>query len=360
MPLLVIVLFTSLLVIEALSVDNSLIDRVLRLFTDGTMGFSVRTVTYNGPYAPRNAGVIWVTNAQNQFVKTIKVWANTYRWTLVRWIGSSGQNTTGAVTSASLNSHQLHNVTWNGKNWQNMDMPDGEYKVNVEFTEHNATVNNMGKYRQVSFIKGSEPVDLTIPNETYFRDMRLTWTPVISTGTLGGLVTNMTGDPIPNASITTGGFNTLTNVDGSYTLSLPIGYYDVQCSADGYLPLIVNHVQINGGQTTVLNFSLAPVSNADDTGSSPPVIFPPPLPNPATSETRLRIYTKSNERYEIRILNLRGQQVRHFHGKGVTRGWQELRWDLRDQAGRLCPSGTYLLVCSSGDKTYRQSVKIIR
>jgi len=78
-----------------------------------------------------------------------------------------------AITSASLNSHQLHNITWNGKDYQGNSLPDGDYKVNVEFTEHNASANNMGKYKQLTFTKGTEPVTLTIPNETYFKDMDL-------------------------------------------------------------------------------------------------------------------------------------------------------------------------------------------
>lgn len=148
--------------------------------TEGTLNFSVRTVTYNGQYRPRNAGVIWITNAANQFVKTIKVWASPYRYTLIRWNASSGGNTTGAITGASLNNHQLHNVTWNGADYQGVQVPDGDYKVNVEFTEHNATASNMGKFKQVTFTKGTDPVNLTIPNETYFQNMSLIWTPSVA------------------------------------------------------------------------------------------------------------------------------------------------------------------------------------
>lgn len=178
--LLILVLLSSLLLSQSVTsnISQGTTQKNDRT-TDGTLNFSVRTVTYGGRYAPRNSGVIWITNAANQFVKTIKVWAQPYRYTLIRWNASSGGNTTGAITGASLNNHQLHNVTWNWTNSQGVQVPDGEYKVNVEFTEHNATSSNMGKFKQITFTKGANPVTLTIPNETYFQNMSLIWTPIV-------------------------------------------------------------------------------------------------------------------------------------------------------------------------------------
>lgn len=143
--------------------------------TSGTLTFTVRTVTYGGGYAPRNVGAIWITNSSNQFVKTIKVWAQEHRGALVRWIASSGNNTVGAITGATLNSHQLHSVTWNGTNVSNAQVPDGDYKVNIEFAEHSASSSNMGKYSVHTFSKGPANIDQTIPNETFFQNMHLTW-----------------------------------------------------------------------------------------------------------------------------------------------------------------------------------------
>jgi hypothetical protein len=69
--------------------------------------------------------------------------------------------------------------------------------MNVEFTEHNATAGNMGKFKQITFTKGSEPVNLTIPNEQYFRDNTLSWTPVIQNGTISGIVSVRITFPFP-------------------------------------------------------------------------------------------------------------------------------------------------------------------
>ncbi len=147
--------------------------------TDGSMTFTVRTITYNGSYHPRNVGAIWITNSQNQFVKTIKIWASEHRSSLVKWVQSSGNNTTGAITSATLSNHQLHSVTWNGKNYQNAAITDGNYNVNIEYTESSSTTSNPGKFKTVTFNKGTTAVDNVPTSDSFFSDMHLVWTPVI-------------------------------------------------------------------------------------------------------------------------------------------------------------------------------------
>jgi hypothetical protein len=75
------------------------------------MTFTCALWTYNGPYGPRNAGAIWITNGQKQFVKTSKSGqANT---ALLWCVVAAPAQPTGAVTSASLNSLHLHTVNWN-------------------------------------------------------------------------------------------------------------------------------------------------------------------------------------------------------------------------------------------------------
>ncbi len=329
------------------------------LLTEGNAAFSVRTVTYNGGYAPRNAGVIWVTDSNNQFVKTIKVWANSYRYTLIRWIASSSQNMTGAITSASLNSHQLHNVTWNGKNWQNTEMPDGTYKFNIEFTEHNATAANMGKYKQVTFTKGSEPVTLTLPNETYFQNMSLNWTPVIVNGILSGTVTNEQGNPLAGALIEIGALNVTTSSSGFYSFSLPPGTYNLTCTAAGYHPLMLNDIQVTSAQTTTVNIPLATVSNQDDAAIVPEAVFAPVFPNPAQDTAGFKFFAAVPHDYTLRVYNARGQVV--FSQAGPAKGgWQNTSWNGRDHQGRSCPSGIYSVKLSLGNQILQRKFTLVK
>lgn len=330
---------------DLLNTEGSFIGRLFNNLTDGSMDFSVRTVTYNGPYRPNNAGAIWITNSQNQFVKTIKKWASNYQYTLVRWIASSGQNTSGAITSASLTSHQLHNVTWNGKNFQNLDMPDGDYKINVEFTEHNASSSNMGKFKQVTFTKGSDPVNLTIPNEAYFTNMSLTWTPVIADGILTGMVTSNGGTPIAGAVIMAGSFSVFSDTNGSYSLSLSPGLWDVFCTVDGYLTQEVINVQIIAANTNILNFNMDAVSIDDELNSSPNLKLSQAYPNPFTNTTALSFSAKIPGNIHASVYDIKGRKIRSLTADSST----SVTWDGKDESGRNCVDGIYLIKVQSGN-----------
>ncbi|MDD4308786.1 MAG: DUF2271 domain-containing protein [Candidatus Cloacimonetes bacterium] len=341
---LVIVMILSLCFGDLLNAEGSLIVKTIKILTEGNTAFSVRTATYNGPYGPRNAGVIWITNSQNQFVKTVKIWASNYRYTLIRWINNSSQNTSGAITSASLNSHQLHNITWNGKDYLGNNVPDGDYKINIEFTEHNASASNMGKYKQVTFTKGTEPVNLTIPNEAYFKDMVLTWTPVVVNGTLSGTVLGTNSLPISGAVIAAGSYSVFSGADGSYSLSLTPGAWDVSCVVDGYVPQILNGITITSAQVTNLNFNLAAVSNSDELNPSAQFIILNASPNPFSSQTSLFVKGHVTGNITAGVFDLKGRKIRNL----ASRDGSLLNWDGKDNQGRSCPNGVYFIKVLAG------------
>lgn len=331
----------ALLAADIVNPEGSFLLKTLERTTEGNLAFSVRTVTYNGQYAPRNAGAIWITNAQNQFVKTIKVWANQYRYTLIRWNANSGGNTTGAITGASLNNHILHNVTWNGRNYQNIEVPDGTYYVNTEFTEHNANANNMGKYKQVAFVKGPDPIDETLPNETYFRDMTLVWTPVISNGTVFGTVINSSGNPVTGATVIAGAFSVTTNASGAYELSLAPGIWELSCQANGYQSQTISGVEVISAQATEVNFQLGQVANADETLPSAGMKLLPAYPNPFSAITTLKFYSASSQPALMSIYNMKGQKVFATVVPAWKDQWREFRWNGLDQRSKLCANGIY-------------------
>ncbi len=319
--------------------------------TDGTLTFTVRTVTYNGAYAPRNSGVIWITDALNQFVKTIKVWAIPYRWTLVRWVVSSNNNVTGAITGASLNSHQLHSVTWNGRDFQNNPLAEGEYRVNVEFTEHNATVSNMGKFKSITFYKGPEGFDISYPNETYFRDLRLIWEPLPpANGTVSGFVYNFQSVGIAGANITDGSSSTTSGANGSYSLSLAPGTYSLTCSAYGYLSQIQNNVVVTSDQTTNLNFNLTSTSLHDDNFSpSTEVILYQNSPNPFLSNATFTYELRKAGDVKLDIYSIKGKHIKTLYQGYKKAGLYNVNWDRRDKNNHKAAAGNYLLKLTTPD-----------
>lgn len=88
--------------------------------------------------------------------------------------------------------------------------------------------------------------------------------PIGPTGHLVGTVTNDAGNPIPGATVSlTGEFarNVVTDAAGAYAARLPIGVYDTNATAFGYVGEAGPTVEILTDETTTLDFGLeaAPV-----------------------------------------------------------------------------------------------------
>ncbi|MDX2430462.1 MAG: DUF2271 domain-containing protein [Bacteroides sp.] len=143
--------------------------------TEGTMSFTVRTVTVNGNFSPRHVLAIWVED-ESGFVLTRKLRAEKRKQYLYTWNGKSGGNVTDATTGATLSSHQTHTVTWDCKDKDGALVPDGAYKVYVEFTEAHV----QGPLRMLAFTKGPEAVSLSPADETNFKDMALQFEPTVT------------------------------------------------------------------------------------------------------------------------------------------------------------------------------------
>jgi hypothetical protein len=144
--------------------------------TDGSATFQVTTVTAGGNYSPRNVMAIWVTDANTNFVKTLKRQAQSQiRW-LTRWGAISKSNVVDGITGATLSSHQAHSVTWNCRNTNNVVVADGTYRIFVEFTEFNGA----GPFIQaVNFNKGAAGVTSAPTATANFTSMSLVYVPSV-------------------------------------------------------------------------------------------------------------------------------------------------------------------------------------
>lgn len=146
--------------------------------TDGSMTFTVQTVTNNATYSPRNVLAIWIKDSQGNFVISRKVMAAARKQHLVKWKASSGNNSVNAITGATLPNHQTHTISWDCRDLGGNLVEDGVYQVWVEFTERNSAGGGAaGPSFSVSFTKGSDPVSLNIPDESYFKNMSLSYSP---------------------------------------------------------------------------------------------------------------------------------------------------------------------------------------
>jgi hypothetical protein len=79
---------------------------------------------------------------------------------------------------------------------------------------------------------------------------------LFNAGTLTGSVTDLSANPIAGATVTAGAFSTTTLADGSYSMLVTSGTYDVTASAACHDPVTVTGVVMTLGSTIVENFTL--------------------------------------------------------------------------------------------------------
>lgn len=156
---------------------------VLPAQTPGLAEFRVTTLPAPGNYSPRHVLAIWVVDSQGAFVKTLLRRAQTRRQYLYTFQASSADNVVDAVTGATLSTHQAHTVLWNCRNVSGEVVPDGEYRIRVEFTSQHAQ-GPITPATHIAFTKGTEPFELSPANLTYFTDVSLSYRPELETHTL--------------------------------------------------------------------------------------------------------------------------------------------------------------------------------
>jgi hypothetical protein len=132
--------------------------------------FRVTTVSQNGSFAPKNVGAIWVEDGGGAWVKTLAVWAGVSTRYLTQYCAANKTgNKVDAITSATLAEHETHAVAWDLSDADHEVVPDGDYQVLVEVTDHNGP----GQLLTIPFTKSPAPV-LTTPADTaYFHDVEL-------------------------------------------------------------------------------------------------------------------------------------------------------------------------------------------
>jgi hypothetical protein len=142
-----------------------------------SLAVTVTTVSDHGNYSPDNVGAIWIATSSGTFVKTLKVWASIRISHLNAWNSatqSAGFNrTVDAVTGATLSSYQTHMVSWNCTDITRNVVPDGAYRVYFE----TADSDRAGPNSFVAFTKGPTAQTVASPDATYFKGIKLVFTP---------------------------------------------------------------------------------------------------------------------------------------------------------------------------------------
>lgn len=99
-----------------------------------------------GPYGmrttPVHAHAIWITDANDNYVKTINAQAATRSVHLQRWrsfTGTQPDGVTGATVTTNETTGALNSVVWDLKDKSGVVVPNGNYKMWFEWAEANTT-----------------------------------------------------------------------------------------------------------------------------------------------------------------------------------------------------------------------------
>jgi len=175
------ILLTSLVFICLVSVHTAFSQKSSKQSyssTEGALTFTIKTISYGAGYSPKHVLSIWIKDSIGNFVVSRKVMAATRKKHLVKWVASSNNNASTAITGATLPNHQTHTITWDGKNANGQMMEDGLYQVWVEYTSQNsANSSPAGPSMSVLFHKGPVADHQAPQNQAYFENIVLDWIP---------------------------------------------------------------------------------------------------------------------------------------------------------------------------------------
>lgn len=150
--------------------------------TEGTVNLTVTTAPTGQDYDPRHVLAVWVTDAKNTFIQSLLVLAERRIEYLYTWQRVSGGDETDAVTGATVSTHQTHKVTWDCRDLAGNLVPDGDYRLRVEFTTRHAQ-GPLTPETYLQFTKGPSEFTLNPPDLQYFKNMSLTYRPDTETHT---------------------------------------------------------------------------------------------------------------------------------------------------------------------------------
>jgi hypothetical protein len=173
-----------------------------------------------------------------------------------------------------------------------------------------------------------------------------------TTGILTGVVRNSQMNPIMGATVTAGSFSATSAADGSYTLYLPGGTYNVSCTLNGYYVNTQYNVEVVVGQTTQLDFTIIFVDN-DDAIQIVETKLNGNFPNPFNPETTISFDIKEPSNVRLDIFNLKGQLIRSLVREEKAPGRYNVLWDGKDEHGDDVGSGIYQYLLKAGK--YRKS-----
>ncbi len=85
-----------------------------------------------------------------------------------------------------------------------------------------------------------------------------------------------------------------------------------------------------------------------------------PSPNPFTTTTMFRVGMPASGSATLEVYDVAGRRMSQTHYADLSQGWQQVRFDGRDDGGQALPSGVYFCRLRAGEKAVTQKMIITR
>jgi len=146
---------------------------------------------------------------------------------------------------------------------------------------------------------------------------------------------------------------------------LESGIWRTYNSSNSVINSPINQIYVDGNNTKWIGTDNLILFNETGIPSdTEDLLLPKPTqvsnyPNPFTEATRICYDKLSTGIAKLCIFNLKGQKVWEYTDLSPARGKQELSWDGRDQQGKTCAAGIYLIRVEEKGKTrFGKAVKL--
>lgn len=131
--------------------------------------------------------------------------------------------------------------------------PDGTYSLVVIPGTYNLTVTKAGYFNVT--------VSMTVePGLTYIQDFNIVKISYIN----GTVIDADTGEPVEGANITVNGEQTVTNVNGTYSLNIIFGDYNLTVTKEGYFTNTTTVTAVSW-ETQTINFTISKIATINGT-----------------------------------------------------------------------------------------------
>lgn len=170
-------------------------------------------------------------------------------------------------------------------------------------------------------------------------------------GTLTGTVTDLSdGLPIEGASLSG---VAVTGSDGTYSLQLNEGIYEICAVANGYDSLCLETTVVKG-EVSVLDFQLISTVGISDADAGDPFIRL--FPNPSDREIVIELCGFALSESKAELYTITGNLVRMLDQPSDLAACTTFTWDGKDSKGNRVPGGIYFCKISSGGKSWTKKI----